>query len=300
MKKTTLIAMLLVLSSSAASFAADIAASASDAPVEIFADKTLEWDRAKKTYTARGNAVARQGSMQVKSATLTAHYTEGSNKEASVGSEITKLTADGTVEISSPPYTAHGDTAVYDVTTGVATLTGEDLKIQTPTENLTAEQRIEFDTANNRLSAVGDAKAVRGTDSLTSEKLDAFFKQGKDGKTALDRITADKAVTIKTARETVTGDSGVYDVTAGKATLRGRVRILQGENWLEGTRAEVDLKTGISKLFADGKPLPGRSSLIVDGVERAPVAPVGDGRVRGVFYPKKKTPEAAAPETAKP
>lgn len=300
MKKTTLIAMLLVLSSSAASFAADIAASASDAPVEIFADKTLEWDRAKKTYTARGNAVARQGSMQVKSATLTAHYTEGSNKEASVGSEITKLTADGTVEISSPPYTAHGDTAVYDVTTGVATLTGEDLKIQTPTENLTAEQRIEFDTANNRLSAVGDAKAVRGTDSLTSEKLDAFFKQGKDGKTALDRITANKAVTIKTARETVTGDSGVYDVTAGKATLRGRVRILQGENWLEGTRAEVDLKTGISKLFADGKPLPGRSSLIVDGVERAPVAPVGDGRVRGVFYPKKKTPEAAAPETAKP
>jgi lipopolysaccharide export system protein LptA len=300
MKKTTLIAMLLVLSSSAASFAADIAASASDAPVEIFADKTLEWDRAKKTYTARGNAVARQGSMQVKSATLTAHYTEGSNKEASVGSEITKLTADGTVEISSPPYTAHGDTAVYDVTTGVATLTGEDLKIQTPTENLTAEQRIEFDTANNRLSAVGDAKAVRGTDSLTSEKLDAFFKQGKDGKTALDRITADKAVTIKTARETVTGDSGVYDVTAGKATLRGRVRIFQGENWLEGTRAEVDLKTGISKLFADGKPLPGRSSLIVDGVERAPVAPIGDGRVRGVFYPKKKTPEAAAPETAKP
>lgn len=300
MKKTTLIAMLLVLSSSAASFAADIAASASDAPVEIFADKTLEWDRAKKTYTARGNAVARQGSMQVKSATLTAHYTEGSNKEASVGSEITKLTADGAVEISSPPYTAHGDTAVYDVTTGVATLTGEDLKIQTPTENLTAEQRIEFNTANNRLSAVGDAKAVRGTDSLTSEKLDAFFKQGKDGKTALDRITADKAVTIKTARETVTGDSGVYDVTAGKASLRGRVRILQGENWLEGTRAEVDLKTGISKLFADGKPLPGRSSLIVDGVERAPVAPVGDGRVRGVFYPKKKTPEAAAPETAKP
>ncbi len=303
MKKTTLMAMFMVLSSSAAGFAADITATNSDAPVEIFADKTLEWDRAKKTYTARGNAVARQGNMQVKSSTLTAHYSEDSNNKqagAGAGSEITKLTADGTVEISSPPYIAHGDTAIYDVTTGVATLTGDDLKIETPSENLTAEQRIEFDTANNRLSAVGDAKAVRGTDSLKSEKLDAFFKQGKDGKTALDRITADNAVTIKTARETVTGDSGVYDVTAGKATLRGRVRILQGENWLEGTRAEVDLKTGISKLFADGKPLPGRTSLIVDGVERTPVAPVGDGRVRGVFYPKKKTPEAAAPETAKP
>ena len=304
MKKTTLLALLFVLSSSAASIAADIGAVSNDAPVEIFADKTLEWDRAKKTYTARGNAVARQGGMQVKSNTLTAHYAEGDSKAAGatagMGAEITKLSADGTVEISSPPYTAHGDTAVYDITTGIATLTGSDLKIETPSENLTAQSRIEFDTAKNRLSAVGDATAVRGTDSLKSDKLDAFFKPGADGKIALDRILADNAVTIKTARETVTGDSGIYDVTAGKATLRGRVRILQGENWLEGTRAEIDLKTGISKLFADGKALPGRTSLIVDGVERAPIAPVGDGRVRGVFYPKKKTPDAAAPETAKP
>lgn len=303
MKKTTLLALLFVLSSSAASFAADIAATNNDAPVEIFADKTLEWDRAKKTYTARGNAVARQGNMQVKSSTLTAHYADGGNNAAStggMGAEITKLTADGGVEISSPPYTAQGDVAVYDITTGIATLTGDDLKILTPTENLTAQQRIEFDTSKNRLSAIGDATAVRGTDSLKSDKLDAFFTEGADGKIALQRITADSAVTIKTAKETVTGDSGVYNAAAGTATLRGRVRILQGENWLEGTRAEVDLKTGVSKLFADGKPIPARTSLIVDGVERTPVAPVGDGRVRGVFYPKKKTPDASAPETAKP
>ncbi len=302
MKKTTLLALLFVLSSSAAGFAADIAA-ANDTPVEIFADKTLEWDRVKKTYTARGNAVARQGNMQVKSSTLTAHYVDSDNNAAStggMGAEITKLTADGGVEISSPPYTAHGDVAIYDITTGIATLTGDDLKIETPTENLTAEQRIEFDTAKNRLSAIGDATAVRGTDSLKSDKLDAFFTEGADGKIALQRITADSAVTIKTAKETVTGDSGVYNAAAGTATLRGRVRILQGENWLEGTRAEVDLKTGVSKLFADGKPIPARTSLIVDGVERTPVAPVGDGRVRGVFYPKKKTPDTAAPEAAKP
>lgn len=303
MKKTTLLALIFVLSSSAASFAADIAATTNDAPVEIFADKTLEWDRVKKTYTARGNAVARQGTMQVKSSTLTAHYADGDNTAATtggMGAEITKLTADGGVEISSPPYTAHGDVAVYDITTGIATLTGDDLKIETPTENLTAQQRIEFDTTKNRLSAIGDATAVRGTDSLKSDRLDAFFTEAADGKIALQRITADNAVTIKTAKETVTGDSGVYNAAAGTATLRGRVRILQGENWLEGTRAEVDLKTGVSKLFADGKPIPARTSLIVDGVERPPIAPVGDGRVRGVFYPKKKAPESAAPEAPKP
>lgn len=49
--------------------------------------------------------------------------------------------------------------------------------------------------------------------------------------------------------------------------LTGKVRILQDKNWLEGTRAEVDMNTGISQLFAEG-------------------SSTGDGRVKGVFYPK--------------
>lgn len=269
-------------------------ASQNGAPVEIFADKTLEWDRVKKTYTARGNAIARQGSMQVKSDTLTAHYSGGSG-EGGIGSSIERLVARGQVEISSPPYKGYGDEAVYDMASSLATLTGGDLKIETPSESLTAQKKIEFDAVNNRLSAHGNATARRGTDSLASETLSAFFAQTADGGMALQRIVADTPVTVKTVRETVTGDSGVYDVTAGKATLRGRVRILQGDNWLEGTRAEVDLKTGISKLFADTPTTPARPALIVDGVAQPPANPVGDGRVRGVFYPKKKEPEANQP-----
>jgi len=268
---------------------------ASDAPVEIFADKTLEWDRLKKTYTARGNAIARQGSMQVKSSTLTAHYSGGEGAGGGIGSNIDRLVAQGQVEISSPPYTGYGEEAVYDIASGIATLTGSDLKITTPAEMLTAQKKIEFDTAKNRLSAYGSATARRGTDSLSSETLSAFFAPAADGNIALQRIVADTPVTVKTARETVTGDSGVYDVIAGKATLRGRVRILQGDNWLEGTRAEVDLKTGISKLFADVPNVPARPALIVDGIAQPPANPVGDGRVRGVFYPKKKEPEAQQP-----
>lgn len=270
----------------------------SDAPVEIFADKTLEWDRAKKTYTARGNAIARQGSMQVKSDTLSAHYSGGDGKNSTsggIGSNIEKLVASGKVEISSPPYTGYGAQAVYDIGSGMATLSGGDLKIETPTERLTARDKIEFDTAKNRLTAFGKATATRGTDSLVADNLSAIFAPGADGKIDLQRIVADTPLTVKTARETVTGDSGIYDVAAGKATLRGRVRILQGDNWLEGTRAEVDLKTGVSKLFADTPAVPVRPALIVDGVAQPPANPVGDGRVRGVFYPKKKEPEAAAP-----
>ncbi len=263
----------------------------SNAPIEIFADNTLEWNRTQKTYTARGNAIARQGNMQVKSDTLTAHYGGGKSGSADtggLGGSIEKMIASGNVEISSAPYTAYGDKAVYDVATGLATLTGGSLRIETPTESLSAQDKIEFDTAKNRLSAIGKATATRGTDSVSSDNLSAFFAGGDQNAMTLQRIVADSTVTVKTARETVTGDSGVYDVVAGKATLRGKVRILQGENWLEGTHAEVDLKTGVSKLFGDAPRDAARPSLIVNGVATPPPAPVGDGRVRGVFYPKKK------------
>ena len=103
---------------------------------------------------------------------------------------------------------------------------------------------------------------------MRANVMTAYFYKTPTGKLALQKITAEGSVTIKTLKETLTGSRGIYDVVAGKATLTGKIRVLQGENWLEGTRAVVDLKTGVSQLFAEG----------------------GDGRVKGLFYPKKKTP----------
>jgi lipopolysaccharide export system protein LptA len=88
----------------------------------------------------------------------------------------------------------------------------------------------------------------------------------------MDKVTAQGNVVITTAREKVYGDKGTYNVPAQKAVLTGKVRIYQGKNWLEGTRAEVDMKTGISQLFAETR---------AEG-----------GRVKGVFYPKAEKPAA--------
>lgn len=271
MMRKTLSMLCLVLGGllPAAAAAAPALPQDSDKPVEISAAQSLEWNRKAKTYTARKDAVARQGDMQVKSDTITAHY-----DEVKGATEITRLVASGNVEISSPPYTAYGHLAEYDVATQKATLTGENLRMVTPDEVLTASEKIEFDAAANKLSAIGHAQARRGTDSLSSERLDAYFMRTAQGKTVLQRITADSAVTIKTARETVTGSKGVYDAASGKAVLTGNVRIYQGENWITGERAEVNLKTGISQLFA-----PAQNT---ENPEEPP-------RVRGVFFPKKRS-----------
>lgn len=239
-------------------------ARAEDAPVEISAAKSLEWNRKAKTYTARGDARAKQGPLEVSADTLSAGYSE-----ARGGTDISRLSAAGNVVIVSPPYTAVGDRADYDLANGKAVLTGGNLKISTATETLTARDSIDFSTVQNRLTANGNAVAVRGTDRLSADVLTADFSRDAAGKMALQKMTAANNVTIQTARETVTGDHGIYDVIAGKATLTGKIIIMQGGSRIEGSRAEVDLKTGISQLFAEGNTQT-------------------QGRVKGVFYPKAK------------
>lgn len=235
----------------------------SDAPVEISAARSLEWDRNAKTYTARGKAHAKQGTFEVSSDTLTAFYSDSAGS-----TDISQIVADGNVVLTSPPYKGYGDKAVYDVLKNGAVLTGTGLKIATDSETLTAEDKIEFFGTENRLTATGKAVAVRGTDTLKADVINAFFKENAQGKLSLEKITAVGDVVITTAKETVHGDHGTYDVIAEKSVVTGKVKMYQGENWLEGTRAEVDLKTGLSRLFAP------------DNAET-------EGRVKGVFYPKK-------------
>lgn len=238
------------------------AVSSAQAPIEISASRSLEWNRKAKTYTANDNVLVKQGALEVAGDKLIASYNDD---KGSVN--IWQLEASGHVVLKSPPYTAYGDRAVYDVARNKADLTGNALKIETETEYLTAKDKIEFIGAENRLSAIGSATAVRADDTLKADKLEAFFVKGTAGKMSLNKITATGKVVIDTGKETVYGDSGVYDVPAEKAVMNGRVKILQGENWLEGTRADVDMKTGISHLYA---PKDGAS----------------EGRVKGMFYPK--------------
>lgn len=259
MKKTFLILAFTLLSSAAS---AEVISNTAQ-PVEISAAKSLEWNRKEKTYTAREKVKVVQGAILMQSDLLTARYTDENGM-----TNISTLEAKNNITIQSPPYTAYGDTAVYDVRTGKATMTGKDLKITTDADMLTAKDKIEFFGTENRLVASGNATATRGGDTVTADVLSAHFDKDAAGKMGLEKITATGNVTIKTEKETLTGDQGVYNVPAQKAVLTGKVRISQGKNWLEGTRADVDMATGISQLLSNGKAN-------------------SESRVKGVFYPSE-------------
>lgn len=248
----------------------------SPAPLEISAAETLEWHRDKQLYIANGAASAQQGDTTIKANILEAYYRE----PKAGGMQIWKIIARNNVEIHSASGNAYGDHAVYNLDESKAVMTGDNLKMLSDDQSLTADERFEYYTEENKLIAIGNTRIKRPTETLESDQVTAWFKDG-DASRELWRAEADGHVHIKTAEESITGDKGEYRKEDNKAEVIGNVVIRRGPNILEGTRAELDLLTNISKVFG-GKNANGEGK--------------NDGRVRGTFFPdsEKKADKAPA------
>lgn len=233
-----------------------------DGPVTVEAENGIEWLRDARQYIARGNARATQGEVTVLADTLIASY-----REAADGStEIFQLEADGNVRIASPTETAYGDRAVYDLDSQRMRLTGQDLRLVSAEDTVTARERIDYFQQKKMAVAVGDAIAKRDDRTIRADTLTARFAEDKSGKQQLVRVDADGNVVITTPNEIARSRQAVYTVATETAVLVGDVKITQGRNQLNGRRAEVNLRTGVSRLLA-GKG--------------------GDGRVKGIFVPQE-------------
>ncbi len=120
----------------------------------------------------------------------------------------------------------------------------------------------------------GAVNAIQGDLVLRADILRVHYGPGGESNGgfpgAISRIDAQGSVFFSTPSETAEGDTGVYDVGGGTITLVGGVILTRGKNVLSGSRLELSLATGRSRLYSDG----------VDG----------EGRVRGLFVPEDTAP----------
>jgi lipopolysaccharide export system protein LptA len=244
-------------------------AQSQDQPLDISAEDTLEWDRQNQTFTAKGDAVASQNDVSISADTLTAAYSE--NNQTGENFDIHTMTAENNVVITSQDNKAYGDKAVYELAKEYAIMTGDDLRLVTPEQTVTASEKFEYFVTEGKLIAIGNATITRPTDTLRADTLTAFLATNEKGERVLDRMTAQGNVIITTATEKLTGTYGTYNGRTKEAEITGGVTITRGPNILQGERATVDLNTQISRIF-------GQQS--------------GNGRVTGTFYPdsQKKAP----------
>ncbi|MGB4057735.1 MAG: LptA/OstA family protein, partial [Alphaproteobacteria bacterium] len=222
----------------------------SSQPLEITADGSLEWNRNEKLFIARNNALAKQGDTAIKAETLTAHYRDGEKG----GMDIHHVNADGKVELRSKDSLATGQKADYDLDKAFAVMTGDNLKMTSPDQTVTAQDRFEYHVNEGKLLAIGGAKAIRKnikgeTNTLEADTISAILKDDAKGQRKLETLEAIGNVTITTPTEKVMGQRGIYHAATNKATMTGGVTLHRGPNILQGERAEVDMTTNTSQLF---------------------------------------------------
>ncbi len=265
----------------------------SSKPIEVYANQGIEWNQNEKRYIARGNAKAIQGDTTVYADTLTAHYVETQGK----GSEITRIEAVGNVKIVSPQQTAYGDRGEYDARKGVLVLTGKALKLVTKDDIVTARDSLEYydekslavargnavlrqrnppkgkertvraDVLTTQSAPKGKGGAKGGAKSSGSKSSGSKSSGSKSGgsEDGPRRMDAYGNVVITRPGEIALGDRGVYRPNEDIAELWGKVRITRGKNQMNGERAIVNFKTGVSRLVAGqgGKGQPPVRVLIV-------------------------------------
>ena len=201
---------------------------------------------ASQQYIARGNARAAQGDMEVFADVLTANYRPDAEGE----NEIYQIDIVGNVRIVSPGETVYAEVGRYDLDQAVMVLRGDNLRIVTAEDVITARDSLEYWEELQVAVARGNAVAVRGDQKLRADSLTAHLREDDKGKTEIRRIDAVGGVQISTPSEYISGNKAVYYVQRRFATLSGAVKVTRGENQLNGEYAEVDLVTGVSKLMA--------------------------------------------------
>ena len=107
--------------------------------------------------------------------------------------------------------------------------------------------QMEIIDAEKKAVFKGQVHATRGDTVLTSDELIVLYAEVKqpDGSSKTDATSLDAkgSVTIKTLKETITGDWARLDVQSNKLVVGGKVKLVQGATVLTGPELRADLDT---------------------------------------------------------
>ncbi|HEX4171569.1 MAG TPA: LptA/OstA family protein [Acetobacteraceae bacterium] len=254
-------------------------------PISITSSDGIEWRQQEREVIARGNAKAVRQNVTVTADRLIAFYrpkngasppqpaqTVSAADPDTGGNEVYRVEAEGHVRIFTPTDEVLGDRAIYDMDQAVLLATGHALRMTTPNDVLTARDTLEYWSQKHMAVARGDAVVVTNdgrrlsADTLVAYTTNAPTPAGQptsaqpqnnqsdqdplasSGK--LQKVDAFGNVVVRTVSDTGIGDRAVYVPDTGIARLAGNVRITRGQNQLNGSEAEVNMKTGIAQLLS--------------------------------------------------
>ena len=233
------------ISAAAVAGGLDLASGSKDMPIEITADNGIEWEKNRGILIASGNAKASRGGITVLAEVLRAYY----RKKTTGGTDLYRLDAAGGVKIFSDTESMEGQTAVLDFEQAILKVDGKKVIYKAGPDTITANQQMEYWERQKMAVARGNAVAIHKGKTLRADVLKTLLRKNKTGRSEVYIIEAFNNVLIVSDKDRLRSDSAIYKLDSGIATLKGNVSIIRGDTILKGDLAEINLKTGISKLL---------------------------------------------------
>ena len=219
-------------------------------PIEIFADNGIEWHKNKNKYVALGNAKALSGTLSLESDRIEAFYKE--NDSSSMN--ITEVRAKKNVVVQDKKMKiTGGDYAEYKILKDYFLINGRNITLTSEKNTLKSNKKLEYWRSKNIAIATGKAEAKKDNEFVVLADKLVWYLQETNQKTTVKKLLGFKNVSIKTNNEVAFSDKAIYNNETEICKLYGNVKLQRGESFLIGEYAEVDLRSGISKLL----PAPG-------------------------------------------
>ena len=217
-----------------------------DKPIEIFAEEGIEWHKNKNKYVAVGNAKATSGSMTLQSDIIEAFYEEKNSSDMNIKEVRAKknvIIEDNKMKIVGGEY------AEYNISKDYFLIKGKKIMLTSESNTLKSNEKLEYWRSKKIAIATGKAEAKKDKEFIVlADKLVWYLKESKK-KTEVKKILGFDNVSIKTNNEVAFSDKAIYNNDTEICKLFGNVKLQRGESFLIGEYAEVDLKSGISKLL---------------------------------------------------
>ena len=219
-------------------------------PIEIFADDGIEWHKNKSKYVALGNAKALSGTLSLESDRIEAYYKE----EDSSNMNITEVRAKKNVIVQDKKMKiTGGEYAEYKILKDYFLINGKNIILTSEKNTLKSNKKLEYWRSKNIAIATGSAEAKKDNEFVVLADKLVWYLQERNQKTTVKKLLGFNNVSIKTNNEVAFSDKAIYNNETEICKLYGNVKLQRGESFLIGEYAEVDLRSGISKLL----PAPG-------------------------------------------
>lgn len=287
-------------------------------PIEIVADN-LEVLRDRESARFTGNVVATQQDMELKSQSLTVHYTNVENrpKGSQADASIRRLEADGDVSVTTPMGEAQGQSGQYDPTSGQVVMLGNVVLMRDG--NMLSGGRLDMNVNDGKAVLVPTQNGPRVQGRFIQQSAAGDGKGNKPVSVAADKLTVDQTKNqaifsgrVRLQQQDTRLDTSVLrinfaETSSGSGTTTqevrsmdalGQVRVTAPFGTATGKTGRYDLKTadlslnGDVVLVREKNTLKGQSLLmnVNTGVARLTNNTGGTtgGRVRGTFVPENR------------